>query len=67
MVEQRKEDKMKWVAQESTSFAEQLRANPVAFIASAALEPISEVWCGTFGLGIGNAKRRVYAVRLDVC
>lgn len=49
MVQQKNEDKVKWVAQESADFAQQLRANPVAFIASAALEPISEVcyfWVG---------------------
>lgn len=43
MIQQKKEDKIKWVAQESAAFALQLRANPVAFIASAALDPISEV------------------------
>lgn len=50
MVQQKKEDKIKWVAQESAVFAEQLRANPVAFIASAALDPISEVCCFSVGV-----------------
>ena len=50
MVQQKKEDKIKWVAQESAVFAEQLRANPVAFIASAALDPISEVCYFSIGL-----------------
>lgn len=43
MIETKKYDKIKWTAKESAVFAQQLRANPVAFIASAALEPISEV------------------------
>lgn len=32
-----------WAVKEATKFAEQLRTNPSSFIASAALEPISEV------------------------
>lgn len=35
--------KMKWVDKESAVFGEQLRANPRLFIASASLDPISEV------------------------
>lgn len=43
VVEQKKEEKAEWVASEAAVFAQQLHAEPVPFIASAALEPISEV------------------------
>lgn len=43
IIEKKKQDKMIWMTKESAVFAQQLRGNPAAFIASAALEPISEV------------------------
>lgn len=38
-----RETKIKWTESESAVFGEQLRANPGPFIASASLDPISEV------------------------
>lgn len=43
MVEQKKKDMAKWAETEAATFAQELRANPATFTASAALEPISEV------------------------
>ena len=41
--ESKRYTKLKWVDSESSEFAKQLRANPRQFIASASLDPISEV------------------------
>lgn len=41
--ESKKYTKLEWVDQESAVFGKQLRANPRQFIASASLDPISEV------------------------
>lgn len=41
--ESKRDTKLKWVDQESAVFGKQLRANPRQFIASASLDPISEV------------------------
>lgn len=43
VIDQKKQDKLKWAAKEAAVFAQQLLANPTTAIASAALEPISEV------------------------
>ncbi len=42
--ESKRYTKIKWVDSESAEFAKQLRANPRQFIASASLDPISEVF-----------------------
>lgn len=41
--ESKRYTKLKWIDQESAVFGKQLRANPRQFIASASLDPISEV------------------------
>lgn len=42
--ESKRYTKIKWVDSESAEFSKQLRANPRQFIASASLDPISEVF-----------------------
>ena len=48
--ESKRSTKLKWIDQESVVFGKQLRANPRQFIASASLDPISEVNRYLFGM-----------------